>query len=52
MRQVDRLALWIVPLAALWIAGGATAQTDPTPIEELGDFLYFDEDLSEPAGQA
>ena len=52
MRQVDRLALWVVPLAVLWIAGGAIAQTAPTPLEELGGFLYFDEDLFEPSGQA
>ena len=39
-------------LAALLIVGGTTAAPDLTPIEELGEFLYFDEDLSEPSGQA
>ena len=28
------------------------AQPQLTPIEELGEFLYFDEDLSEPSGQS
>ena len=28
------------------------AQPELTPIEQLGEFLYFDEDLSEPAGQS
>ncbi len=52
MRQVYRSALWAIPLAALWIAGGASAQTEATPLEELGGLLYFDENLSEPSGQA
>ena len=33
-------------------AGDVSAQTGLTPIEELGSFLYFDTNLSEPAGQA
>ena len=33
-------------------AGDVSAQTGLTPIEELGSFLYFDENLWEPAGQA
>jgi cytochrome c peroxidase len=37
-------------LVALLIAGPGLAQ--PTPIEQLGEFLYFDENLSEPAGQS
>ena len=49
MRRTGHSALWAIPLASLWIAGGAIAQT---PLEELGEFLYFDEDLSDPAGQA
>ena len=52
MRHVERLTLWALPLAILWIAGGAIAQNGLTPLEELGEFLYFDEDLSEPSGQA
>ena len=39
-------------LATLLVAGVSTAQTGLTPIEELGSLLYFDEDLSEPSGQA
>jgi cytochrome c peroxidase len=38
--------------AVVAIAGVATAQLGLTPKEELGQFLYFDENLSEPAGQA
>jgi cytochrome c peroxidase len=34
------------------IVGQGLAQTDLTPIEELGMNLYFDEDLSQPAGQS
>jgi len=52
MRRVNRSALWAIPLAALWIAGGANAQTSATPLEELGGLLYFDQNLSEPSGQA
>ncbi len=52
MRRLNRSALWAVPLAALWIAGGAIAQNTATPLEELGGLLYFDENLSEPSGQA
>jgi cytochrome c peroxidase len=39
-------------LLVLVIAGQGLAQTGLTPKEELGEFLYFDENLSEPAGQA
>jgi cytochrome c peroxidase len=39
-------------LAALVIVGATTAAPDLTPKEELGEFLYFDENLSDPAGQA
>jgi cytochrome c peroxidase len=45
------LALFSILLLIVAIAP-ATAQTDLTPIEELGSFLYFDEDLSEPSGQS
>src|SRR5210317_1550454 len=31
---------------------GAAQATGLTPIEELGQFLYFDENLSEPSGQS
>ena len=33
-------------------AGPVSAQTGLTPKQELGSFLYFDENLSEPAGQS
>jgi cytochrome c peroxidase len=39
-------------LAILLIVAVNAAQTELTPLEQLGSFLYFDEDLSEPAGQA
>jgi cytochrome c peroxidase len=41
----------IVLLFVAVIAGTVTAQ-GPTPVEQLGEFLYFDENLSEPDGQA
>jgi cytochrome c peroxidase len=37
-------------LVALLIAGSGLAQ--PAPIEELGELLYFDKNLSEPFGQS
>jgi cytochrome c peroxidase len=52
MRRVSLSTLWVIPAAALLIVGATTAQTGLTPIEELGSFLYFDENLSEPSGQA
>ena len=39
-------------LVALLIAGQGLAQNDLTDEELLGEFLYFDENLSEPAGQS
>ena len=45
------LTLFSILLLIVAIAP-ATAQTTLTPIEELGSFLYFDEDLSEPSGQS
>ncbi len=40
-------------VAALIFSGMGIAQDGTlSPIEELGQFLYFDEDLSEPAGQS
>jgi cytochrome c peroxidase len=39
-------------LIVLVLVGQGAAQTDLLPIEELGQFLYFDENLSEPAGQS
>lgn len=44
----------VIILAVMFVTANnsATAQTSLTPVEELGQFLYFDEDLSEPAGQS
>ena len=39
-------------LLTLVVVGQGMAQGNLTPEEELGEFLYFDENLSEPAGQA
>jgi cytochrome c peroxidase len=39
-------------LLALVIAGQGMAQTELTPLEQLGSNLYFDTNLSEPDGQA
>jgi cytochrome c peroxidase len=38
--------------AASLIVSVSIAQVPDTPIEQLGSFLYFDENLSEPAGQS
>lgn len=47
-KQTMRLIL----LAGLWIAISSSAVFALTQQEELGQFIYFDENLSEPAGQA
>ena len=46
------LGICIFIAVSLMVAAGAQAQTNLTPIEELGEFLYFDTNLSEPNGQA
>mgnify|MGYP003572266122 CR=1 FL=1 len=47
------LFLVLSSVAVFIFAGIGIAQTAAlTPIEELGQFLYFDENLSEPAGQS
>jgi cytochrome c peroxidase len=45
-------ALFVLALAAIISSGYVAAQGPLTPTEQLGSFLYFDEDLSEPAGQS
>ena len=42
----------LVTVAAFFVIGLGVAQTALTPLEQLGRFLYFDENLSEPAGQS
>jgi cytochrome c peroxidase len=50
---MKRLLQWSVFLLAVSIASfAAVAQTGLTPLEELGEFLYFDVNLSTPPGQA
>lgn len=44
------LLLALIPVSAL--AGQKPVSGPLSPIETLGEFLYFDEDLSEPAGQS
>ena len=46
------LAMVILGAALVLVFSLGSAQTVLTPIEELGEFLYFDEDLSEPSGQS
>ena len=41
----------MIALSAVCLLG-ASAASALTPIEELGEYLYFDEELSEPAGQS
>jgi cytochrome c peroxidase len=49
-RRLSFMAIIIV--LALLLASQGLAQNGLTPIEELGEFLYNDEDLSEPSGQS
>jgi cytochrome c peroxidase len=42
----------IIIVLALLLVGQGLAQNGLTPEEELGEFLYFDENLSEPSGQS
>lgn len=42
----------IAVVSVLLVAGVGATLANLTPIEELGEFLYFDENLSEPSGQA
>ncbi len=42
----------LVLLAAVSVVTAADGATDLSPKEQLGEFLYFDENLSEPAGQS
>jgi cytochrome c peroxidase len=42
----------LLSVTALIFSGFGIAQATLTPQEELGQFLYFDENLSEPAGQS
>jgi cytochrome c peroxidase len=53
--NAKKLTLFIAALlsvAAFIFSGLGVAQPLLTPIEQLGKFLYFDENLSEPAGQS
>ena len=52
-RQIVTIfAVFLAILVFVAIAADVTAQSALTPKEELGQFLYFDEALSEPAGQS
>jgi cytochrome c peroxidase len=54
--MIDRKLLALTLLSAmvllLVISAGTALAQGPTPIEELGKFLYFDTNLSNPSGQA
>jgi cytochrome c peroxidase len=52
MSKKGMLIAFVLVMAALLLASQVFAQTVLTPIVQLGEFLYFDEDLSEPAGQS
>ena len=52
LRRLVVLAVLVTMVIAFVVVGQGMAQTALTPKEELGQFLYFDENLSEPAGQA
>lgn len=44
--------LLVLGAALVLVFSVGSAQNGLTPMEELGEFLYFDENLSEPAGQS
>ncbi len=52
--SVKKFGLLLVVLVAalVLVFSVGSAQNGLTPTEELGEFLYFDENLSEPAGQS
>ncbi|WP_419175920.1 cytochrome-c peroxidase [Desulfosediminicola sp.] len=47
-----RKGITLFTICSFFIGLGAGAANAQTPMEELGEFLYFDENLSEPAGQS
>jgi cytochrome c peroxidase len=53
-KKTSRIAVGVALAAAIaWlIVGVSTAQVALSPVEQLGSFLYFDENLSEPFGQS
>jgi cytochrome c peroxidase len=50
LKRLSLLAVILIVVLLLFSQG--LAQTALTPVEELGEFLYFDENLSEPSGQS
>jgi cytochrome c peroxidase len=52
LKRVFLFAALATLALALVLVGQGLAQTALTPIEQLGEHLYFDENLSEPAGQS
>ena len=48
--KIKLLGSMIVTASAVLLFQGAAQAL--TPVEQLGSFLYFDENLSEPAGQS
>ena len=52
LKRVFLFAALATLALALVLVGQGLAQDGLTPVEELGSFLYFDENLSEPSGQS
>jgi cytochrome c peroxidase len=52
LRRLMILAALTTMLAALVLVGQGFAQQEPASVEKLGEFLYFDENLSQPGGQS
>jgi cytochrome c peroxidase len=52
VRKPMVVALVVTLLAVLFLVSQTSAKPGLTPLERLGRELYFDEDLSEPAGQS
>ena len=52
LRNVLVFAAFVTLALVMLLVGQGLAADELTPVEQLGKFLYFDENLSEPAGQS
>jgi cytochrome c peroxidase len=52
LKKLTIVAVLVTLTLTILLAGAGFAQPALTPEQTLGEFLYFDENLSEPAGQA
>jgi cytochrome c peroxidase len=52
LKKLAIVAVLLTMTLTILFAGAGLAEGTLTPIEELGEFLYFDEKLSQPTGQS